>query len=74
MQDHVRRVEEWVERHPGATWESPHRKPGGQLFGKHVVTYRDPDGEVRQEGHHDLGKLCDYLEALDRAQMGPAGP
>ena len=74
--DNVKRIEEWLRRHPGATWHAPGRDGDGTLFGEHKVTWTqasaDPahDGVTRSDSHHDLGRLCNYLEALERAEMG----
>jgi hypothetical protein len=69
--DDVARLREWQARHPEATYHKP-----PSLSGEHSVTWPRPDADPARDGvpdrpaHHDLGKLMDYLEALERATLG----
>lgn len=67
--DHVARMEEWRKRHPDATWTRPEVGSGGD----HVVTYV-LNGHPDKAAHNDLGRLMDYLEAVDKATMAIPDP
>jgi len=74
--DHVKRMTAWLERHKGAVW---HRPPVG-TGGDHVASWTQADADPKQDGveqtasHNDLGRLMDYLEALERATMNVPEP
>lgn len=63
MADNVKRMNDLLERHPDWTWTPPER-----LGQDHVVTY-PLNGKPDRAAHNDLGRLADYLEALDRGSV-----
>lgn len=60
--DNVARIQQLLERHPDWTWTKPPRTGFD-----HIVEYA-LNGERAKIAHHDLGKLADYLDVVDRAK------
>jgi hypothetical protein len=72
MADNVRRMRALLERHPDWTWTPPQAEGLAALRVDHVVTFA-LNGKPEKAAHHDLGKLADFMEAVDRSTMSSHG-